>query len=102
MPQLQNDTIDMLEARRQMDHGMIQTKSVMYVYANSIKGDMMRQYLVHVCLPRMEAFGKEVIEERFPKEMQDEIEEAKLFKLEDFEDKLEEQIDTSRYHATEE
>ena len=77
MPALQNDAIDGIEARR-VDMGEeIQTKTFNYIYSQTNKSAMLRKYLVDICAPQMGNFKQKVLQENFPKEMLDEIVEAR-------------------------
>jgi hypothetical protein len=72
IPSLQNDAIDMLEERRNIDES-IQKKTFRYVYANTTPWDPIRRYLVDVCYPIIDDFGQEEIKEFFPIEMLEDI-----------------------------
>jgi len=98
MPTLQNAAIAMLEERRQMENA-IQDKTFAYVYSNTVKGDALRLYLVDTCCRSTSMFPPEAVEERFPKEMVDEIREAGAIKLED-DDGVGETFEMSKYHVT--
>jgi hypothetical protein len=99
MPVLQNDSLDVLEERRRME-GTIQTKTFAYVYANTVKGDPLRLYLVDVCSRLMGTFPSEEVEQLFPDEMRQEIGEVTVAKAEDAGDGEERfEIETTQYHA---
>jgi len=98
MPQLQNDAIDTLEARRRIDH-VLQTKYLGYIYENTQKGDGLRNYVMHICSRGMGNFSEQIIQERFPSELMKEIEEARMFKTE--EEQSLNMIDTKGYHVIE-
>ncbi len=103
MPTMQNDAIDMLDARRELEK-TIQIKSLDYVYKNTIVGDGLRRYLVDVCVPVMHTFSPKMVKDFFPKEFLEELTEAQFVKLENREKKMgmETERDMSRYHVVEE
>jgi hypothetical protein len=72
IPSLQNDAIDMLEERRNIDES-IQKKTFRYVYANTAPWDPIRRYLVDVCYSIIDDFDQEEIKEFFPIEMLEDI-----------------------------
>lgn len=103
MPKLQNDAIDMLETRRMSEHheGQIQTKYFGYVYDNTVKGDGLRRYIIDTCLKS--AFSKEIYD-AFPKELQEDIFEATLVKLENRDSRKNDEVGipgTEAYHVVE-
>lgn len=100
MPELQNDAIDMLEMRRRME-GMVQEKTLGYVYSNTGKGDKLRLYLVDACCR-----SGGVVKERFPVEMMGEVEEVQGVKVEEddgveerFEMEMEMEVEMGKYHV---
>jgi len=99
MPQLQNDSIDALEARRRLEQ-VLQTKHLKFIYENTHQGDGLRDYVTHICSRELETFDAEMVQERFPRELVKEIEEARMFKMEEEQGKLE-GIDTKAYHVIE-
>jgi hypothetical protein len=101
MPAMQNDAIDMLEARRRLEQ-TIQIKSLDYVYKNTASGDGLRKYLVDVCTPIMHTFSPGIVKDLFPKEFLEEIAGAEFVKLEDGErEKDMEGREMSKYHVEE-
>ena len=98
MPQLQNDAMDTLEARRRIDQ-VLQTKYLGYIYENTQKGDGLRNYVMHICSREIGNFGGPLVQERFPRELVQEIEEARMFKTE--EEQSLDMIDTKGYHVIE-
>jgi len=84
MPKMQNDAIELLEARRtKHDGNTIQTRAFGFVYKHTAVDDGLRRYLVDVCASMMDALASEVKKGDFPKEMLQEIQDAKLVELED-------------------
>lgn len=99
IPKLQNDAIEMLEARRKVDNGRIQAKAFDYVYKNTVKGDELRRYTVDVCLSS--TFSDET-SRLFPPELEKEIFNADLIKREEGEEGRGLAKGMEKYHATEE
>lgn len=97
LPQLQNDAIDALEARQELE-GNIHTKLLEYIYEKTLKGDTLRKYMMHKCARSIASFSKDVVEERFPIELVREIEEAKALKIEEEEANAME-LDITGYHV---
>lgn len=95
MPELQNASIDVLEARRQVDSGIIQVKNFWHIYNNTIEGDMLRKYVVDVCVRSKGLLSQEIEDEWFPKELISAIRDAELIKVEGEDDIL----DMARYHV---
>jgi hypothetical protein len=91
MPALQNDAIDGIQARRLVMGEEFQTKTFNYIYANTIKGAMLRKYLVDICVPRLNSLKFKVLQQHFPKEMLDEIAEWK--------GKAAREMDMDNYHV---
>jgi hypothetical protein len=99
MPALQNDSLDVLEERRRIE-GTIQTKTFAYVYANTVKGDPLRGYLVDVCSRLMGTFMSEEVEQLFPEDMREEIGEALAVKPKDAGGREKSfEIETTQYHV---
>lgn len=98
MPELQNDAVDMLEQRRRIGES-IQEKTFSFVYSNTVPGDKLRLYLVDTCC---RCFGvcSELVKERFPDEMIDEVNEAQAVKLEG-DDGVEQrfEMEMGKYHV---
>jgi hypothetical protein len=95
MPELQNASIDALEARRKIDSRTIQVKTFWHIYNNTVKGDMLRKYVVDVCVRSKGMFSQDTEDKRFPKELVSEIQDAELVKVESEDDVF----DMAKYHV---
>ncbi|TVY84229.1 hypothetical protein LSUE1_G000532 [Lachnellula suecica] len=101
IPALMNDAINMLEERRRMEN-TVQMKTLGYVYANTVKGDALRRYLMEVCSRSVGTSSSqlELVSEMIPEEMREEMRKGVNFKLEDGDD-LEQifEIDMKGFHV---
>lgn len=97
IPELQNDAIDALEARRRHD-GKIETNILRFVYANTVKGDGLRSYMIHICAGT--SFDEDVIRDKLPLSFINDMDESKPIKIEGEQtaaDKVE--VNTRLYHV---
>lgn len=74
------------------------TKTLRFVYANTVKGDGLGSYMIHICART--SFDEDVKKERFPQSFMSDMEESRVVRIEGEgaeADKIE--VDTRAYHV---